>query len=79
MLVKRLKRKYCINIAYAYHYAVYKKYKFSKNHAVSKAEATLVESVNTPYKGHYLARLNRKTMSYSKVLDRGRIIFNAFV
>lgn len=40
----------------------------SKNHATTKAEASLVES-NNPLTRHYLVRFNRRTKRFTKAFD----------
>lgn len=44
---------------------VYGYYKISNHHYITKAETALVESWNCRLR-HYLARLKRKTLCYSK-------------
>ena len=46
-------------------YSVYKKYVKSEDHIVSKTYMTRVEGENTRLR-HYLARLHRQTLCYSK-------------
>lgn len=57
---------------------VYSYYKFTEKHIVTKAETSLVESFNCRLR-HYLARLKRKTLCYSKNIDMLRISINLFL
>jgi insertion element IS1 protein InsB len=45
---------------------VYGYYKFADKHIITKAETSLVESFNCRLR-HYLARLKRSTLCYSKL------------
>ena len=47
---------------------VYRCYKFANQHHVSKSETCLVESWHGRLR-HYLARLHRKTLCYSKSIE----------
>ena len=47
---------------------IYANYKIAKQHHVTKSETCLVESWNCRLR-HYLARLHRKTLCYSKAVE----------
>jgi len=47
---------------------VYRHYNIGDNHHITKSETCLVESWNCRLR-HYLARLHRKTLCYSKSLE----------
>ncbi len=51
---------------------VYSYYNFTERHIITKAETSLVKSWNCRLR-HYLARLKRKTLCYSKNIDMIRI------
>ena len=68
LMARRLERKYNIQYLCTDAYEVYSKYKISKEHTITKAETSLVESFNSLIR-HYLARFNRKTKRYSKAFD----------
>ena len=67
-LAERLRQNYHIKIAASDYYAVYDVYRVGDEHIMSKAETSLVESMNSLLR-HYLARFNRKTKRYSKAID----------
>jgi insertion element IS1 protein InsB len=46
----------------------YSYYQIAKNHHITKSETCLVESWNCRLR-HYLARLHRKTLCYSKSIE----------
>jgi insertion element IS1 protein InsB len=72
-LVFRLKERYN-NIKYLATNGnpIYSYYKFTEKHIITKAETSLVESFNCRLR-HYLARLNRRTLCYSKSKDMLRL------
>lgn len=74
-MVFRLKEKYNINYLCTDGNPVYSYYKFTEKHIITKAETSLVESWNCRLR-HYLARLKRKTLCYSKNIDMLRISIN---
>ena len=51
---------------------IYQYYKLAENHHITKKETSLVESWNCRLR-HYLARLKRKTLCYSKSIEMLRI------
>ncbi len=65
---RRLEEKYRIKILCSDAYPVYAKYRIAENHAITKAETSLVESKNSLIR-HYLARFNRKTKRYTKSIE----------
>jgi insertion element IS1 protein InsB len=71
-LVFRLQERYKINHLCTDGNPVYGYYKISKKHHITKAETSLVESWNCRLR-HYLARLKRKTLCYSKSSEMLRI------
>lgn len=71
-LVFRLKRYVKIKHLCTDGNPVYSYYKFTEKHHVTKAETSLVESWNCRLR-HYLARLKRKTLCYSKCQEMLRI------
>jgi insertion element IS1 protein InsB len=64
-LAWRLEEKYCIQHLCTDDYNAYKCYKLAEHHHTTKAETSLVESINSLLR-HYLARFNRRTKRYSK-------------
>ena len=53
-------------------------YKISKHHHVTKSETCLVESWNCRLR-HYLARLHRKTLCYSKCIKALKVAVLLFI
>jgi len=68
-MAQRLERKgYKVEIMCTDGYSGYGYYKLAKQHVVTKAETSLVESKNSLIR-HYLARFHRNTKRYSKSFD----------
>ena len=77
-IVFRLEKSYTIKHLCTDGNPVYSYYKFTKKHIITKAETSLVESWNCRLR-HYLARLKRKTLCYSKSIDMLRISINLLI
>lgn len=68
-IAQRIERKgYKIKILCTDGYEGYSHYKLARQHLVTKAETSLVESKNSLIRG-YLARFNRRTKRFSKASD----------
>jgi insertion element IS1 protein InsB len=71
-MVFRLKEKYKIRYLCTDGNPVYSYCKFTEKHIITKAETSLVESWNQRLR-HYLARLKRRTLCYSKSQEMLRL------
>jgi insertion element IS1 protein InsB len=67
-MVRRIEKHCIINHLCTDANPVYGYYRLAKEHHVTKAETALVESWNCRLR-HYLARLKRKTLCYSKCIN----------
>jgi insertion element IS1 protein InsB len=68
-MAMRIEERYNIENLFTDGNKTYSYYKISKHHHVTKSQTCLVESWNCRLR-HYLARLKRKTLCYSKKASR---------